>query len=290
MRLRRVMVFLVAFWVIGALNATNADAQFRLRIEDLNSYDAATNKINAVVITDDMLGDQIPGLGAMQFNLFGMAGVDASLTISWSKPIVTGPSNALQSLFLNSVTMNSSGPANIRLTLEDTGYENGTGSFQLTSHIIDGAFFETDPVAGAAAGSTVSIQSWVNTSNTPPDLGLNSVDPTTLTAMDALGPNVGTGTVPAQVLNLNDDFMTSPDATVGFNAVGPYSLWTQVTFNLTGGAQVNFNQDAFVTPGNGETLPPDGSPEPTSLILISTGLFGLAGARRRQILGMIGRG
>jgi hypothetical protein len=273
----------VAFWVIGALAATDASAQFRLRIEDLNSLNTVTGKVNAVVISDDSLGDQFPGLGAMQFNLFGMAGVDASLTISWSKPIVTGPSNALQSLFLNSVTLDATGPANIRLTLEDTDYVNGTGSFLLNSHIIDGAFDGTP-------GSQVTIQSWVNTSNTPPALGNNSIDPTTLSSMDALAPNVGNGTMPAQGFSPGDTFTGSPDATVAFNATGPYSLWTQVTFNLAGPGSINFNQDAFVTPGNGETGPPDGSPEPASLLLISSGLFGLAGSRRRQILGMFGRG
>jgi len=289
MRFRKVMVFLVAFWVIGALNATNASAQFRLRIEDLDSYDSATNMINAVVITDDGIGDDAVGAGAMQFNLFGFGAGNAvtSLTFSWSKPFQTGPSNSLQSLFLNSVTMSTSSSANIRLTLEDSGFINrdpvtglplANGPFQLTSHVIDGAF-------AGSPGSAIGIQSWVNTSNNMPSLGADAVSSTSMTALD---PNVGNGTVPAQVLNPSDSLAGTPDGIVGFNTTGPYSLWTQVTFNLVGASQIQFNQDAFVTPGNGETLP-DGSPEPASLMLISTGLVGLAGARRRQLLGMLGR-
>ena len=77
MRLRQLMVSLVAFWIVGVLLPTQADAQgFRLRIEDpTTGY--------GVVVSDEGMGDMGSGQpGVIMFSLFGLGGADTSLTIA----------------------------------------------------------------------------------------------------------------------------------------------------------------------------------------------------------------
>src|SRR2546422_9231111 len=161
MRLRNVMVFLGAFWMIGLLLPTQADAQFRLRIED------PTTGMGDVV-SDEGIGDMgVNQPGVIMFSLFGLGGTDTSLTIAQGRQAPYN-TNALGDLYLNSVTISSTGPAKLLLTLEDTGYTAAPGMLQLTSRMID-----NDPgpaesgYFNAGAGSTVKIQSYI-TSTAPP--------------------------------------------------------------------------------------------------------------------------
>lgn len=276
---------MLAFWLIGALAPTIASASdFRLRIEDAS--------LNGVVITDDQIGDEAGGNplggaqpGVVNLTVSGLGGANTSLTMGLTKPAVFDPT-ALSFLFLNSITMTSTAAAHIVLTLEDTGYVSVPTALQLTSHVFDGAF-------SAPAGSTIRIQSWANTSNVAPSFGADTpilrdglgnpiydadgkVQHITST-LSAMGPLDGAGT-PAQTY-------TSADAAFGsdtsglFTASGPYSLFTQVVIDLAGPSFLTFQQEARVdaAPGAIDT----GSPEPASLMLISMGVLGLAGARRR---------
>jgi hypothetical protein len=302
MRLRRLTLVVVAFWVIGALHATNASAQFRLRIEDLASINAdrdgngvADGLVDAVVVTDQSIGDgsgptpgdPSAGAGILSYFFNGMGGV-TNITVSWSKPTLTGvPTgvDASQSLFLNSISMSTTGAANIRLTLEDSGFVDPlhpSGSFELRSHVYDGTF---------SGAGTMTMQSFVSASNNAPALGLDT-DPFATSPMAPLAtPSDAQGTAPPQVYSpgvFGTGNNVANDPVAAFTAAGPYSLWTQITYNLTGASDISFNQDAFVT-FTGQAQPGDGTPEPASLMLISSGLLGMVGARRRQILGVFGR-
>jgi hypothetical protein len=252
------MVLGLAFSVMGALMPKTASASdFRLRIDDLSGQ--------GVVITDDGAGDEAPGVGLMSLNLTGVGGnATTSMTLAYSKPSVEDGS-AMWELFLNSVTLVSTGPAHLTLTLEDRNY-TGSGPLQLTSHVLDNFF-------SSAPGSTVQITSWVNTSNNAPVLGADQSTPGALAAITGVG-GLTTGTQ-----TLLPGSAVPADQSVTFNAAGPFSLFTQVVFDIVGtdGGVLSFDQDAKVTSAPGEL----GGPEPASLMLIGSGLLGLLGARRR---------
>lgn len=267
MRLRQLMVSLVAFWIVGVLLPTRADAEFRLRIEDpTTGY--------GVVVSDEMTGDMGFGQpGVIMFGLSGLGGADTSITIAQGR-LAPYDTQALGDLYLNSVTISSTGPAHLKLTLEDSNYTNGSGWLQLTSRMID-----NDPTAAESGyfngAGTVKIQSYISGS-APPSLGPDTLD--TSIALPALGAISGTG---AGEQLLTPGSSLTGDKSALFYSTGSYSLFTTVLVDLTGPGlnEVSFYQDASVVQA------PDAlTPEPTSLLLISTGLLGLAGARKRYLL------
>ena len=284
MRLRRMMVSIVAFWVVAMLLPTNASAQFRLRIEDLVSG-------QGVVVTDAVgvttAGDQNGAQGLISTMLVGLGNVSFSITSGQTKPIGVATTGAVGEMKLTSVTFSTTGPAQLRLTLEDTNYSLPTSPSALlaSTQILNLNL-------GSAPGSTLVSQSWINTDPlSVPALGAeqNTIGPLgAITNLDSIATGHGSGEVSLNssstgtIIDGQNVFGSSSGQL--FGATGPFSLFTQVVLDIKGpSGQLSFDQVTTAMAYPAELIPPTGdpSPEPGALLLIATGVIG-AGSRMRR--------
>lgn len=274
MRFRRMMVSVFAFWVVAMLLATSASAQFRLRVE-------AVGTGKGLVISDGVPGDGDPDGNIMATFVIATGESD---TLGQIAPAWTPGPGEFANMHLNQVTISSSGAATVRLTLEDTG-RTDQGHFLLNSQV-DGnwAFFGPTP-----PGSSVSVTSWVNTTNVAPVFGADADYSATggmpgLTDFALIPASSSTST---QTFNSGGGALFSGSATPAPFTPGAfgYALWTDILIQFgDAGGTLTFDQFTTVTTdkdflGGGGT----DVPEPGSLMLIAAGVAVASRMRRRKL-------
>ena len=241
---------LVVMALIGFSTATYADS-FRLRIEN-------TGLGQGAVITDNGVGDSNPLIGVITFSGPVPGGFVVNVTTGLSKPMVGGTTNIAE-LDLNSVNVQTAGAGTLRITLEDTDFIAGANGLLSFVGLVGGTLT-------APGGSSVTFNTWVNPADLVPALG---PDTSPAAALGAIG-GIPAGSIAA----FGSGVSFGPggySATGGapFIKSGPYSLFSQSTIVFTGAGTVSFDLDSRVVP------------EPSSLLLLGTGLLGVATLGRR---------
>ena len=255
------LMAILAGIVIWGMAASPAQAQFRLRVEDVGQG-------VGTIITDQGPGDINPVVGAITFS--GPVGTNfiVNVTTGISMPPVPGGIGYAE-LDLNSVNVASAGAGTLRITLVqgDDPTAPGTGGYTTGPVGTLGLLATIGGTLTAPAGSTLTAQSWANPTNAVIPLGLDQ----------AVGPIGAIGPVPAGSVSAFPPFVTGPGAfsATGVAAftrgTGPYSLFSQVTVSFSGSGSVSFDENQLVIPA------------PGGLVLALTGLpvLGLGYLRRR---------
>jgi len=204
--------------------------------------------------------DVTSGAFAIVTDLFGSGAVQIATSLGpnitfisamgISKPMLPVAVGVYSQMFLNSFTLTTANAANIRLTLSDSGFTGGIGTGPLTLwNTISGNFL-------APVGSTLTAQSYGG----------------------SVVPNSNGTYQQYESYGLGTSF--SGSTFTEFEATSSYSLYTVVEMAFTGAGNISFNQDTYIPiPEGGEGLP---VPEPGTLLLLSTGVFGLICSRRRR--------
>ena len=196
-----------------------------------------------IVITDQNVvtvgGDMSSAAGSILF--MGTVGTfNISLAAGVSYPSLGGPTIA--DLNLANFNVSSAKGGVLTVTFADTGYSLAPGTLSASAT-------SAGLIGNAAAGSSVSVQSWIDPANSGGAAG------TQVLANSSSGPTFGFST-PA-----------SPFIYGG----GPFSIYTQAVINLT--APVSASAPASANLASDVRLAAVAVPEPGSLVFLSAGLF-----------------
>lgn len=232
------MIALFAVGVIGIVQGANS--AFMMTIDDL-----ATPGVD-VIITDDVvtagepkLSDGSPGVTGMITYTNGVGAFIVAVTTAISKPILGNASLAM--IDVNNISV-SGGAGTLRIIVTDTDFSLASQSLY--------PMRLTNLMGGVTAGE-VTTQGWLDPGNAEFGMGTGTQ---TVGPIGALGP----GAFSETAFNL---------ATLPLGS-DPFSLTEQIDItHLNAFDNSSFNKELRAT----------ATPEPGTLILLGSGLFGLTG-------------
>lgn len=235
---RRIASCVFMLLILGV--TVSAEGAMRLRIENLGLGQGA-------VISDNGAGDLNPAVGVLTFS-GALPGFAVNVTTGVSDPPFASLPAGDQSLDLNSITVNASGPAILRIILENDGYVGSGGPGVFNANL--------GGVLTAPAGSAVTFQSSVNPTNAVPTLGVDTFPPAPLAGVVFPGGDIdafaGAGVV------FGPGAFASSAGPINFTTGALNSMYLEVTVNFAGAGSVSFDTFAsFVDQGaSAVPLPP----------------------------------
>jgi hypothetical protein len=267
-----VVALMVLFNVAGYATGLST---FRLRVEDTATGIGRVITDNVTSGIGNLNGDNSSTAGTIFFS--GYVG-NAFVTI-YGTSASFGGGTGLLTLGARVQSVSEAG-ATIRITLEDSNYSGPTSTFTGAVSGFDHVTLGTTSAATlVGAVSSVNFQTWINVANTTPYLGLNSAAKV-LTAPTSAALEIPVGSI-AAFSGTGTSSLSATESRPDVPASASYALYSQATIAFSGQGAANFTisgADPLLAP----TPPPYGLPEPTSLLLLGSGLVGLGALVRRK--------